>query len=411
MNDKYWMEYTIRLASQLNDNQIRVGALLVSTDTNQVFDSLSQDSTLKWSEILLNKIGEYNYKSYNLYLTINTLKNNEEFDLSHLLNVVPLKKIYIGMPDPILTKYIKNDPVLCQNNIYRYPNDLQIEILKQNEKYYKNSKQSIVYNSYYSSKRISKLLIEELQRNGFFLTENDIKNNKSVEKISNFISEKYNIDYSIIKDLIIKCLSNSFNSKYSSYDYSNDARGLCESWIYNFRMIYNKIEQQSISDKAIINVGVGSGNEAIKLFADCNNILFVDIAKNGLEKIKKIIPNSKIMVSRAEDLKNIKDNSFDLYISLRTYNSSFFDIDLAIKEAKRVLKMKGKIILSISNGFLSNKENKIIPGLIVPNTNFVDIYRGLDNAQLLIKSLKVFGFSDIKCYITNEEIYLVSISS
>ena len=101
----------------------------------------------------------------------------------------------------------------------------------------------------------------------------------------------------------------------------------------------------------------------------------------------------------------MEDNIFDAYISLRTYNSSFFNISNALKEAERVLKNNSYILISIANGFIdSNFE--IIPGLIIPNTEFVNIYRGLDTIRKLADELSLLGFIDIKYLPTTEEIYL-----
>lgn len=243
------------------------------------------------------------------------------------------------------------------------------------------------------------------------MTKNEIDNNKTVEKLSQYINNKYNLDNSDTQLLVTECLSDSFNDKYSTYDYSDDARCISNTWFSNFLNIYKKIDDEPIEQKNIINVGVGSGQEAIKLFSFCKHITFVDIAKDGLEKISKQIPCAQIICLRAEDLSKFKNSEFDLYISLRTYNSSFFDIDLAIREAKRVLNNKGKIIISIANGFLYKKQKNIIPGLIIPSTDFVDIYRGLDKIKILVSKLIETKFINIKCYITNEEIYLVATSS
>lgn len=101
----------------------------------------------------------------------------------------------------------------------------------------------------------------------------------------------------------------------------------------------------------ILNVGVGGGHEAIALFSNCTHVTFVDIVQSSLERIKEHIPLSKIIVSSAGSLFSIPDNSYDLYVSLRTYNSSFFDIKEAISEAHRVLKTDAVIIISVANGF------------------------------------------------------------
>ena len=136
--------------------------------------------------------------------------------------------------------------------------------------------------------------------------------------------------------------------------------------------------------KKILDVGVGSGNEATILFSNCKDITFVDIAPIGLQKIKDKIKHAKIINSMAENLPFL-DDTYDLYVSLRTYNSSFFDVKKSLAEAYRVLNHNGAIIISIANGFLNNKENNIISGLIIPGLEFIDIYRGIDMVKKLSK--------------------------
>ena len=115
-------------------------------------------------------------------------------------------------------------------------------------------------------------------------------------------------------------------------------------------------------------------------------------------------------MSRAEKLTLLSDDSYDLYVSLRTYNSSFFDIKKAISEANRVLKSNAGIIISIANGFLDSTRNCIIPGLLIPGTNFVDVYRGIDMAKKLSTYFVTMGFKEIQILPTNIEIYLSAIS-
>ena len=81
------------------------------------------------------------------------------------------------------------------------------------------------------------------------------------------------------------------------------------------------------------------------MFSNCNNIIFVDIAKNGLQIIKAKIPQSIIHVSPAEKLSSIISDGYDLYVSLRTFNSSFFSTKDALKEAYRVIKNNGILFL------------------------------------------------------------------
>ena len=159
-------------------------------------------------------------------------------------------------------------------------------------------------------------------------------------------------------------------------------------------------------DVDIINVGVGGGQEAITLFSNCTTITFVDIAYGGLKIIEDQIPGSKTICASACNLSTVPDGSHDLYISLRTYNSSFFDIQQAIKEAKRTLRTNSVIIISVANGFLCPEQQCIIPGLIVPGTEFIDIYRGMDTAKQVQSAFLQSDFKEIQLYPTNTEIFL-----
>lgn len=62
--------------------------------------------------------------------------------------------------------------------------------------------------------------------------------------------------------------------------------------------------------------------------------------------------------------------------------------------------------MNFANGFLSRDQQRIIPGLIIPGTEFVDIYRGLDMANLIYKELIDIGFKEVKIFPSNTEIYL-----
>jgi ubiquinone/menaquinone biosynthesis C-methylase UbiE len=206
-------------------------------------------------------------------------------------------------------------------------------------------------------------------------------------------------------------LSESFNEKYSSYDYLDDVRSVHTDWKENFLSVYKKFFDSPINNKEILNVGVGGSNEAMALFSECQGITFVDIANESLGKIKNKIPHSSTVLARAEDLSSLPNNYFDLYVSLRTYNSSFFDIRQALTEACRVLKHNSVIIISIANGFLYPKQKRTIPGLLIPGTEFVDIYRAMDLIKYLSHECARRGFRNLQIFPTNAEIYLSAIAT
>lgn len=406
----YWMNYSINIANGSKDNNLRVGAVLVTEDNKLVCSAYTDEcSGLSWYEILLSKIKKLNVNNaYYLFLTVNTLFSESEFDLNKLMEKIAIEEIYIGVPDPNLADYLSNDPIGTFRNIYRYPDNLQRMILQQNLNYYRNGKQNIKSSPYYSAKRISNIVMEKLQEKGIFISKEELQSNKQIEKLIQLIVEKYKFNIDDASKLVNLVMSEAFDEKYATYNYSDDARSLSVDWKNNFLMIYNKLLLSSLENKDILDVGVGSGNEAIALISDCPNITFVDIAPNGLKKIKKQIPKSNIVVSRAEKLVTLINNSYDMYISLRTYNSSFFNVKQAISEAYRVLKKDGIIIISIANGFLCPENQYIIPGLIIPGTEFVDIYRGFDMIEKLARELWNNSFEDIQFFPTKVELFLTA---
>lgn len=404
----YWMDYSIEIANSTKDEHLHVGAVLVTEDNKLICSAYAGEySNLSWCTILMSKMKECNVDNVHfLFLTINTLFSKSEFDLNRLMKEIGIEEIYLGVPDPNLSYYLSNDPIGTFRNIYRYPDNLQREIIKQNINYYKNGKQNIKSSPYYSTKRISNLVIEILQESGIVISKEELELNKQTDKLTQLIVKKYKLEIEDASNLVNTVMSKAFDEKYSTYNYSDDARSLNTYWKNNFLSVYNKLLVSSMENKDILDVGVGSGNEAIALFSKCKKITFADIAPNGLEKIKKKMPNSNIVISRAENLSTLANNRYDIYISLRTYNSSFFNIEKALSEAYRVLKKDGVIIISIANGFLCPEDKYIIPGLIIPGTEFVDIYRGFDMIRNLSAELSKKGFKNIQFFPTNVELFI-----
>lgn len=268
-NEKlYWMNYSINIANGSKDNNLRVGAVLVTEDNKLVCSAYTDEcSGLSWYEILLSKINKLNVNKANyLFLTVNTLFSESEFDLNKLMERIAIEEIYIGIPDPKLSDYLTNDPVSTFKNVYHYPDNFQRLILHQNLNYYENGKQNIKSSPYYSAKRISKIVMEKLQEKGIFISKEELQSNKQIEKLAQLIVEKYKFNIEDASGLVNLVISEAFDEKYATYNYSDDARSLSIDWKNNFFTIYNKLLLSSMENKDILDVGVGSGNEAIALF-------------------------------------------------------------------------------------------------------------------------------------------------
>ena len=407
LNDFECMELSITKANEIKTEKLRV-CVVIQLYNKQIITAVStREDSSNWVSSAIQKLKALHIdKVKGIYLTINTLSNDGDFDLNLLLREFDSMTIYIGLPDPQLNNYKVSDPILVNDSIKRYPDFLQRKILNQNSNIYSISKQSIQFSPYYSEIRISKLVLDKFHSNNISITEEEIRANKTLEKLIVFVSQKHKLDINSSTDLVNKILSEAFNEKYGHYDYNQDARSISDSWVKDFKRILDICNISDLSLKKTINLGVGSGEEANFLFSNCKNITFVDIAPDGLKNISKTLPWAKVLQSSAENLNSVQNDSFDTYISLRTYNSSFFDTSLALSEAYRILKNGGIIIISIANGFRCIT-NSIIPGLILPNSEFVDIYRGLSFAKQLKVEYEKIGFSSVDIYPTNSEIYII----
>lgn len=407
----YWMNYSINISEKASPSDLRVGAVLVSEYNEIICSAYSgEERNASWCTVLLWKIRKLKISNaQSVYITINTMSADCSFDLIDLLNEVQINEIYVGLPDPVLTSYLSNDPIITFNHIYRYSDELQRKIIEQNTPFFTASKQSIKYSPYYFENRISNLVIEKLKSKGLAVTKNELNANKRRSALASLICNNYGIEYFEAISTVYNVISEAFNSKYATYNYSDDTRSLDLDWQEKFTSFYKRSSSRLMTTNNILNVGVGSGHEAIALFSNCTSVTFVDIAQTGLDNIKEQLPLSRIIVSSADDLSSVSDSSYDLYVSLRTYNSSFFDIKEAISEAYRVLKPNAVIIVSVANGFLCPERHCIISGLIIPGTEFVDIYRGMDTAKLIHAELIQAGFKNIQLFPTNTEIYISAI--
>jgi len=118
-------------------------------------------------------------------------------------------------------------------------------------------------------------------------------------------------------------------------------------------------------DDRILEVGVGWGELAQNIVKYKKVSLFaVDVSESALNKIKEYVTQGQVADVSSEKLK-FQDNQFDIVICLETFEhlkNSYY----ALTEIQRVLKPKGKLIISIPN-YLGG-HLMIYPGLITPKS-------------------------------------------
>lgn len=412
-NRTRWMRHALEAAQKAPQSGRRVGVALVS-ESNELICSAFEGEVrgASWYRSLRGKMRQLGTSSArSVFLTVNTLSADRSFELAELLKEVRVDRVYIGLPDPALSSYLDDDPVTARGHVHRFPDDLQREILEQNRDFYAASEQNIDRNPHYSAHRISEAVSTGLGSRGFALSRSDVNANRGRGALASLLCQRYGIGSEEADRAVGGALSKAFDAKYGSYDYEVDARAANPGWADDFMSVYRSASAMPLPAVDVLNVGVGAGVEAAALFSNCPKITFVDIAERGLANIGGRIPSSRTLVSGAEDLSALPDDSFDLYVSLRTYNSSFFDTSAAASEAHRVLKPGAAIIVSVANGFLYTQRGCVIPGLIIPGTEFVDLYRGMDTADLIGAELDRAGFKDVQIHPKTTEIYLTAVAT
>ncbi len=156
--------------------------------------------------------------------------------------------------------------------------------------------------------------------------------------------------------------------------------------------------------RRMIVVGIGNGLEGEDLYASCNDLIAVDIGERSLREAVKILPKASICKSCAEKIIGIPTSSQDIYISLRTYQSSYFDRNAALREAYRVVRQGGIVLISVANGFL--EQGSIIPGLLIPGTSVVDRNLGFQIADQVRNRMSILRFEEIGMRTSIDEIYV-----
>ena len=132
---------------------------------------------------------------------------------------------------------------------------------------------------------------------------------------------------------------------YSEIYYENQKKGIGK--IIN-NMGYNILKDINFKNKTLLEIGIGSLPYLKKIGQSYKWFYAIDTNKEFLKLAKKNMSRCSTIHDRNGDMKNIplKDNSIDIVLSFYSLEH-IYNLDLKLKEFKRVLKKDGIIVGAI----------------------------------------------------------------
>jgi SAM-dependent methyltransferase len=185
-----------------------------------------------------------------------------------------------------------------------------------------------------------------------------------------------------------EALQETLNTKYGK-NFSMNLRNECLEEFKNTLLGFAPKMQK------VILVGANDFAE-VDLLPDFNFLVGVDLADNAFQNILTKRKNVLPVIANIEELP-FPSNYFDEYLAFRALFSSHTSLLKSLSEADRVTKKDGKIIISISNGYLI--EGKIIKGMF----DYLKEDYDIEKPYLLVEKVKEY-FQEKKYPIQVEEV-------
>lgn len=205
------------------------------------------------------------------------------------------------------------------------------------------------------------------------------------------VQHRPEVTTSDLLDRLERARSEVYDIKYAPRDRSHDERYLdFDGWQRELQSLLFELGVVHLGQTRALNVGIGNGNECPNLYSHFESIVGVDISSRSLELAKERMPFLQIEVAGAERLSGIPTNKFDLYLSLRTFQSSFFDIEAACLEVGRVLRTTAVALISVPWVYVDH--GQIARGLQHSDTQTLDPHLPWEIADRVRRGLHLAGF-------------------
>jgi pyrimidine deaminase RibD-like protein/ubiquinone/menaquinone biosynthesis C-methylase UbiE len=321
--------------------------------------------------------------------------------------------VYIGALDPNPAIRGHGEFYLRERieNVERFPGDLEREIRSINRAFWDIFVPShLPSTSMYVQRRIPDMLRVFLKEHKIDIPSLSLDSGSSLRDLENIILNSNKVQYRSKKlhSLLRQGVATAFDLKYSDYSYEFDARKVGQRWKREIpAIILKRFNIRDYTHRNIINVGFGNGEEGIDLFSDCTNFTAVDIAPESLRSAQLMFPKHTFICCSADEMPSIGSGSQDLYISLRAYQSAFFDIDGAVEEAYRVLKPGGGLIISIANAYLEGAA--FVRGLLPHGSSIIDTNEAHRRIGEVRRQLLAYQFIEIGVHSGFAEEYVFAV--
>ncbi len=362
--------------------------------------------------ILTEKIANGKLSDATLFVTLEPCfhRGSQTSCTKHIIDR-GVQQVYIGSLDPNPGICGKGEEYLRAHGITveRFPDRLIREIESLHREWVQAHRDKLLPpTSLYVTMQIADIIWEQLLRKGLDIPELPADWDVTIEDVIPFCAHaKVSREGKTVslRDEIMAARRFAFDKKYKDYTYDIDTRGLDDHWKQEIQGILRDRGHPNYANDRIINVGIGNGLEGVGLFDSVSQFIGVDLAESSLEAAKRHLPRALFLRLDAENLDKIESGSQDIYVSFRTYQSTYFDITSAQREACRVVRQGGVVLISIANGFLG-PDRTVIPGLVIPRTRVVDPNRPFELAERIRRRLAAWRFEDVGIKTGRDEIYI-----
>ncbi|MCB1942977.1 MAG: TIR domain-containing protein [Candidatus Accumulibacter sp.] len=202
-----------------------------------------------------------------------------------------------------------------------------------------------------------------------------------------------------------KARATAYEEKYARRSRKEDERYRAfDEWESELHALLRHVGIGVIERCRAVNVGIGNGLESPFFYKDFQQLVGVDLSSRALTAAARSIPGLVTCCAEAETLDGVDSGAFDLYLSLRTYQSTLFDIGDALFEVCRVLKVGGRAVISIPYVYVD--QGQALNGLLRPGGHDLDPDLPYEIADQVRRGLQNLGFEQLGIRTGLFEIYV-----